>query len=356
MIKILSLLVSMLALGVLSAQEVKMPQIQVEWRLDTVKEHTDEVSDVDGNKKEFKFTIPYLRFGIKGKYDDTISYRVRFRLNKTLAQATGRKDETGEGVDYAYIDKIISPNLKLQIGKQVLYHGGWEAVVSSKEEYSYSYNSFSMYSVGVGAFIKAAGQNVILQVLNSGGSGPNDVTTTNKLTSATEENQTLPMMGGQWSTSLFEGMINPIFSYHFETIENRPSAAGTTLKQKADQSYLAVGNRFQISDITFDTDYLVNKNESTIIGNKESTDSGYSLRLAYQTGLWRPQIKYTTTENETNGVKVSDISSYHAALEFYPVNDANLRYHLAYVVNEIDFVSGTDTKNSQYVLGMAGTF
>jgi len=319
----------------------KTPKIEVNWRLDAVKNDTDDKTKTYGTGEGFKFQIPYIRFGVKGVFDESLSYRARFRLNKTLAKGTNG-DETGQGLDYAYVDKKINGDLKLRIGKQALYHGGWEAAISSKEEYSFSANSFSYYAVGVAAFYQIAAQNLIFQVLNNG----ND-----------SKNQSTPLYGVSWSSVFFNGVINPIATYHIDPFEN--SAAGEV---KGENTYLAFGNRLKVKDFTFDFDYQINKADKTTVTGKALKNKGYVARMAYQWGLWRPQIKYSriATKGKIQGstAGLGDDIDYHIALEYYPHGKANFRYHLAYIASKFEFEgnTGTDTRDTAIKLGMAGNF
>jgi len=317
----------------------KTPKIALKWRMDGVKEDTDDKSKTYGAGKEFKFQIPYLRFGIKGGITAGLTYRVRFRLNKTLA-SDGTGDQTGRGLNYAYVEKKVNGDLKLRIGKQGLYRGGWEAALSSKEEYSFSPNRFSFYALGVGAFYQFAQQKFIFQVLNN---------------SHDSNNQSLPLYGVHWLSSFFKGVINPIVSYHVDPFEQ--SAAS---KVKGKYTYLAFGNRLKVQDFTFDFDYLINKSDKTSAVDKAIKNRGYVARMAYQWGFWRPQMKYSRIVTEGNIQKATkgagEDTDFHIALEYYPAGNTSFRYHVAHITEKFAAQAAPAIKQTTIKFGIAGIF
>jgi len=318
---------------------VKWPKVSLFLRMDAAKYFSNDKTKLLGNGKELKYEIPYIRLNMKGDIGHNMLLHLKYRLNDTLAkEANG--DKSGKGLNIAYIDKKITPNFKLKIGKQFLLHGGWEGTLSSKEWYSSSVNNFVMFGVGIGAFYKIAGQNFIFQTLNN----RNDLT-----------NQSTPLYGFNWSSSFFGEMINPIISYHVEPFENN----NTTITENGNKTYIAIGNRLKIADFFVDVDYRINKSDGTIVNGKSSENKGFVARVSYQKGLWRPAIKYAKIKEETlnTGVYSGDDIDYHAVIEYFPTGNPNFRYHLAYIMSEDHLQkNSTVVKNSSVKLGIAGIF
>ncbi len=322
--KLLSVLVGVCCLiPAMQALAVETPSIKLNWRMDLLKE---DFKGEGAAGEELKFVMPYIRLDIKGKFKDDLTYRAKFRLNKTLDKDSPNVDDSGKGLDYAYIEKKVNASFKVRVGKQVLYHGGWDAVPSSKDEYVFSETGFSYYAMGVGAFYNFYGQELILQALNTKG----------------QDDQKMMLYGGALNASLMAGLLKPIISFHI--LPDEGEGKNTT--------FFSVGNRISIFNFFIDTDY----NHTQVL--EDETADEFIGRLTYKIGNFRPQIKYAhktgTGFSRPDGYSASygDIDNKHVALEYYPYGDDNFRIHGAYIEED----DSTDVTDKKYILGMAGNF
>ncbi|MBF0315270.1 MAG: hypothetical protein HQK50_13210 [Oligoflexia bacterium] len=341
-----------------------LPKIKMDWRFDLIKEQNQastrgvglkETEKANDEGKDIRFTIPYIRFDLSGKFNDYTSYRLKFRLNKSTGLSIPNVDDTGEALDYAYVDQKITKDLSVRIGKQVLYHGGWESFPSSRDSYSYSLASFSAYRTGVGAFYKLFDkQKFNLQVTNNGHG---------------EYNQQRLLYGGGYEGYFFDGLVAPIISYHVDPRTAQKSGGSTPGKDRTvldsdwiatKTEYFAIGNRSNFMNFTLDIDYLLNRFGSQDKSKNDSDDSSYVSTLAYQYESFRPQVKFAYSRDEENGVKYANRYDWHTVLEFSPDPKADLRYHVGWSGQKFKYLVGSNKGitqlNQSYILGMAGSF
>jgi len=295
-----------------------MPTIKTQIRGDLVRD------DTKGADESTSFQVPYMRFDIKGKITDDLSYRIKFRLNKTLDKDTN-EDGTGSGVDYAYIQKKFDNGLKVKLGKQYINIGGYESIFSSRDAYSqgsFTWDGADFYRTAVGAFYKIGGHSFNIQAANN-----NEKETSDNL-----------LFGAQALFSFVDGMINPLLSYHSDTSQND----------------IAVGLQVKVSALTVEVDRLVTQHDDTDAGEKVDDDKASTVFVKYKQGKWSPQFRYTVGDNDT----YKDFDSYHVALEHYPYGNSSLRYHVAFskADNTLDNTTSTKEESKTLTVGFAMSF
>jgi hypothetical protein len=295
-----------------SAVAADLPSIKLLLRGDLV------VSDTKGeDDKSTKMSLPYMRLDIKGKVKEDLSYRVKFRLNKELDKTY---DDSGKGVDYAYITHKLDDDLSIKLGKQFINIGGFESIFSSMDTYSqgsFAWNDASFYRTAVGAFYNIDGHSINVQIAN------ND-----------EKDSSKDMMyGAQAILSFSDGMVKPLLSYHADTAHSDISA----------------GLQLNFAAITIELDHLIREHNK--VGGVSADDVSSTLFIKYKAGKWAPQIRYTLAEND----KFERFNSYHAAIEYSPYNDGSFRYHLSYATTDNQVATGGDiTKNDDSATVITG--
>ena len=315
--KKINVLVTGLALAVSGSAIAGMPTIKTQIRGDLVR------SDVEGASEGTSFQVPYMRFDVKGKITDDLSYRLKFRLNKTLAQEDD--DGTGKGVDYAYIQKKFDSGIKVKLGKQYINLGGYESIFSSRDTYSQgslTWNNASFYRNAVGVFYNIGGHSFNAQVANN----------------AEEDRSDNLLYGAQAIFSFADGMINPLVSYHSDTTHDD----------------IAVGLQVKASALTVEVDRVVTQHDDTDAGVKVDDDKSSTVFVKYKQGKWSPQLRYTVADGDA----YKDFDSYHVALEHYPYGNSSLRYHVAYAKkdNTKDDATSTKEESKTLTVGFALSF
>ena len=294
-----------------------MPTIKAQIRGDLVR------TDAEGDDEGTSFQVPYMRFDIKGKVTDDLSYRLKFRLNKTLDSV--EDDGSGKGVDYAYIQKKFDNGMKIKLGKQYINLGGYESMFSSRDSYSQgslTWENVDFYQNAVGGFYNIGGHSFNVQVSNN-----------------LEGDRTDNLLyGAQAIFSFADGMINPLVSYHSDTTHDD----------------ITVGLQVKASALTVEVDRIVTQHDDTDAGAKVDDDKSSTVFVKYKQGNWSPQLRYTAADGET----YKDFDSYHVALEHYPYGNSSLRYHVAYAKKDNTLNDATNTKEESKTLtvGFAMSF
>jgi hypothetical protein len=374
----LSLFTSFLYAGESSESQISLPKIKMDWRLDFAKFNNENsgypgfnaLTSAQKNNNEgksFRIYLNYIRMDLSGKYTDDISYKLKFRLNKSAELNTPDIDGSSKFLDYAYFDKKFLPELTVRLGKQALYHGGWEGYPSSRDMYSFSACSFSDYRTGVGFISKFNDENeLIVQVAN------------NKFG---EYNQTGLLYGGQYTGKFFNKLFQPILAYHVDngtdqkTSGTAPASSSTTTlaadMKARKETYFAVGTRSELYNFDASLDYLkntaaayVNNNTSTSKSYRDTSTTSWTTTLKYKYEKFLPQFKYSYSKvGNSNALQsythLEDRNTYHAVLEYYPEEKKDIRVHVGYISETFkpDSASGlSTTKNKTYLVGFAGGF
>ena len=331
-------------------------QVGLYMRADAQANQSDNSADINGDEDSNRFQFNYLRLNFKGQLNDKTSYRIRYRLDKSLDAGNGI-DSTGPGVNYAYIDRTVTDNLKVRVGKQY-FAGvcGREGDYSGQDVYKYSLtcdvNPF--YRTGVALMPSFNGQSFVFSAVNTG-----DETS----------NQDDFGYAATWYGNLAEGMFEPIVSYvYFPRTEQKAAGGAITAKSSAD-SYFTVGTRFTKDIVQLEADYMRADIESRIGEEDQSYDTlALQARLFMMGGKLQPLVKFETSSSDGGDVntddnfKPLDRNAYTVALEYYPdrgkdgVN--NFRVHAAYWKSTDDFKNSAkkDLDTSQLLLGFSLNF
>lgn len=310
------------------------PALKVSVRSDYLSSKTETKNST--NVEDSVFKVPYARLDVNGKVASDLSYRVKFRLNKTH-DISGRRDELPEAVDYAYFQKSFGENIKVKFGKQYYNLGGFEGMYSTIDLYARTsevFRIFEHYRTGLGLFADYWGQEINVQMVNR----PSIATGTKNSKS----------IGFQYVGSFAEGVFQPLFSFH----------------QKHDQvniDYMALGFRTKVSNLLFELDYLVNTTEAdkAIGDTKEDKVTSLSALAKVTFDQLAPQLRYSSSKSSPNEVELFSVNDYALALEYTPYEGKNFRYHVAYIVTDKDYKNdslGNDSKTTSMAVGLAGTF
>ncbi len=222
-----------------------MPTIKTELRGDLVKNSSNNNtssgdSPNNGNKEyePIRFTLPYARIDIKGKATDTLAYRAKFRLNSVVTSQ--KKDSSVASLDYAYIEKTLMDGLKLKLGKQVMYLGGWEASYSSKESYSCSLICLDgttnvTYRTAAGFFYNYKIHSINFHLANS---------------SFEQTNSRTFFYGAQYTGYFKDGLIQPLVSYHADN--GTAQKGGAVVAPKFTNTWISLGVRSMYQNLLVD--------------------------------------------------------------------------------------------------------
>lgn len=330
------------------------PKITFEIKSELNKQtSTEETTANEDNKEDesMRFQIPYARVNVKGKINDELSYRVKFRLNKAF---TPKKDGVPSALDYAYIDHKMSDTFKLRIGKQYINQAGWEGTYSSKDSYGagggvFDHADASFYRAGLGFFFNMGNNDLNIQIANN---------------SFDETNQTGMVMGFQWTGHFMDGSLNPMITYHQDTrTEQDPAGtAGEDFKANS-MTETTIGLQYKKDMLKVELDYgtlaIDQKNNATGAPDDDSKVQATVLRVAYNMGKMTPILKYKMDTTESAGEDFSKATGYSLAVEYAPFEKTSFKYFVStssVTTTDETTAKADDVTAGDMVLGFVGKF
>ena len=314
-------------------------------RTDIEKNSTD--GDINDEGDALKIRSSYLRLNFKGSISEKTSYRVRYRLDKTLDPGSNI-DGTGVGVNYAYLDHLLTDNLKVRFGKQY-FAGvcGREGDYSGADVYRYSLtcdiNPF--YREGLALIPKYGDQSFVFSVVNPG----------------SETNQSTLGFGASWYGSLMGGALKPIFSYVSMPSTEQKNAAGAVTLQDGTNTYVATGAQYKGNNFSVDLDYMTaSLDDRTGAGADQDYDSTVlNGRILTNTKL-QPIFKYEKSNFDAGGNTGMDRDAYTLGVEYFPNKGrkgVNWRTHAVFTSATDSFDDGrSDIDNNKFIVGFSLAF
>lgn len=249
------------------------------------------------------FTGDYLNFQMLGNITDNLSYRIRQRLNKNPFD----ENNILNGTDFLFISWQIDNNWFIDFGKQEILIGGFEYDYAPIDVYYYSQfcNSINQcYGIGLTGGYKFNDNNkVMLQVANS------------------------PFSNGNIDDKLSYNLIwfGQILDW-WKTIWSINYADATN---SIDMEYIALGNRFELSDFYLEFDWNAGKT------TKDDFTFSYCGKLNYN---YRDKLNiFAKGGYDESTSMIHGLPSMHSyaenfqyiggGIEFFPLNNKDLRLH-----------------------------
>jgi len=257
------------------------------------------------------FQGDYFNLHIKGHITDDISVRVRQRMNKKIDEAN-----PFNATDFLWIKWQASPKWSFTAGKQPILVGGYE--IDSAPIDVYYYGTFSLglyqyYAFGVTAtYSPAPGQDISAEFCPS------------------------PISPGKQNAYSYNLYWNGHFTPWWKTVWSY-NLVEDELKRK--MNWMALGNKFLMGKLVVDVDFI-NRFHAT----QKNKFSDWSLigKAILSLGKWNICTKVGYERNDIANVD-ADGTSFNlilpagnnyfyggAGLEFFPLGDENLRFHIAY--------------------------
>lgn len=277
-------------------------------------------------RDNYKFFINTARIDAKGKLNDKTSFRARFRFTDTAASKTVR-DNTTNMLDIASVNYKFSDMFSMNLGKMATDIDGIEGATSGPDLYltSQAYGDTSNERYMTGGKVTATAFNTDLSIfaLNQSADTPTAAT-------STTYNQNRNMFGVQLKSQFLGKIFQPNLGYFDEDTQN------TTSKNRGD-TFLNAGFKTELMDFVWEFDYLMHSREDKTTTRFTDTVESYVAQLSYGYEQWTPKVKYESSKDitytTTSGTRY-EYNGYQIALEYKPVSDENLRYHIAWFEKE----------------------
>lgn len=280
----------------------------VKGRFDYI--HTDTETTPGNEITSGVFTSSFLKAVIDSKVNDTTTAKITLDFKPTPTTDNG----VSSLVDEAYLTKNFD-SLSVVIGKQAVMTGGRENDYSSRDVYMYSRfaESISSNLVGVSAGYSMYGENAYLQYLQQSDANKNPLTDKKVIGAA---------YYGNWMNKL----LMPIFSYH---------RMGTSRIGAYDNQIVA-SLRVNLDKFFVEADYLMLEQENfSASGDAEVKSIVAHARYLFDQGF-QPFVKYINENGKKGYTKIvsgsekSKRSAFEVGVEYYPVKEEDMRYHIVY--------------------------
>ena len=313
------------------------------------------------NKNNYIFNLQSLKLDGKGNLNESISYRLKFILNKSSVKET-KRESANDWVEMAYLNNKFSDKLSLTAGKFNSEIGGWEGNTSRIDLYQVS-QGFSQinglrYQTGIKFIFNFDEDNVIsLQASNQEA----DSTATSGSTTKIDQNRSV--YGAVYKGKFIEKSLQPILSYFvspLSTGNNGNSGSAGTVTATTDTAkniYSHAGLRYLKDSWQADLDYgLINKKEVT----NSSTDEDWSnavVKVGYKMQELTPSVKWFSSDKAVKSSGSADVKTKYDGVEilfdYMPVSEQNLRYHLAYNIENQKPATGDTQTTTQLIAGFS---
>ena len=289
------------------------------------------------------FQMKQLRIEAKGNINEWLSYNWRQRLNKSNTPAA--LDNLPTSIDNAWLRATVMDGGTITFGKQGAAYGGFEYDLDPIEIYQYSdmcdYMLFDFMTGITFAYNITPSQQVQFQVLNSRCNSTEEIY--GILPEGIGESKVPLAYTLNWNGSFFQDMLRTRWSF--------------SILSEAESNYnyfYALGNQFVMDKFNIYLDFYLSNEEldnrgiGTDMCAIEGTPRACSQYVRYES--WVTKLNYAFApkwnlfakgmyENAYIYKKVKDIPrgkyrtayGYFGGVEYYPMENGNLRLYLAYL-------------------------
>jgi hypothetical protein len=318
------------------------------------------------------FNIKTGRLDYQGKYNEDVSFRLRFGLNKDGTNASNTNDANlQKTVEYAYFGHKLADNLTLSVGRFNSDIGGFEGITAGSDLY--------MVSAGYAGSALPYSSAAVTAPTSIGGTTAQNATSATKMTATGTylyitgarlvykmDNQEVALMAANpvvydsAQSRLMEGVVykgafmdkslNLIASYH---------TSGVGVSGKDDNlTFMALGATYLFANNMVGIDMLSNGYKHTVATSTATeTSSTMNVTYAYKgMDTVTPMLKYSSTietpDSATSANKTT-VTGMSAVVECKPTKDNNFRYFVAYssMSNKVDTATTTPS-STELLVGM----
>ena len=247
-----------------------------------------------------QFSTEYLRLITDGKVTETTKFSLTLKPLETAVD--------GNMVDSAFVTKKMNDSFSLLIGKHAPFIGGRENDYSDYDLFLISLFKSALPGAtpGVSLQYEFHDQTIYLQALKA----------------PLENKHSAYTYGVTYYGSLVSGKIIPIFSYHQEA----------TQRSGDKNKYLAFGAQALSGTTIVEFDWLKKSEEKNGINQKNLDTTSMVFQLRYNHERIKPFAKMIldTLDNIDGTVTKSERTGWEGGLEYYPVKEEDLHYHIVY--------------------------
>lgn len=311
------------------------------------------------------FRLEDARINIYGNYNEDLSYRVRFRLNRPYTPNS--QDNASAALDFAYLTYHFGKDRKwdLRLGKAYAMVGSYEQDIHPLYEYiygdylSYIVNPF-LATIQLGYQLNEH-HKVGLQGHNTLNSKFGDHLSNNGLSTEGYLSSKAPIGGYlYWIASYFDGKLQTNYSYDIaqfaQDYYTHTISLGHQLKIGRHLAYLDLMYSHMGADYATVASKVLNKYENRAqnkyIMYKNIVYKGAIARYEYQVNdAWSASAKLAFELAGSQNLLSEHFRqnySYFVALQYAPFKTQDFRFYGAYIGNTINYSKELNRPYEQY--------
>jgi hypothetical protein len=323
-----------------------------------------------------RFNLDEARILFHGEYNDRLSYKIRFRLNRPFAQSG--LDNSSQALDFAQVDYKFGKrnDWTISVGKQSAMVGSYEFENNPIYEFlftDYVDRILNLFVVG-GKLSYQVNNNhgLHLQLYNTVNNTFDNHLTSNGFTAGSIQRAKAPIGGYlTWTGAFADRRFQTKWSYNLaQFAEGKPTQA------------LSLANKFKTERqmVYLDLQYTHMGTDHALIASRAVNDfyalTGEARQLAqnvtyksavlrydqFLTDKWEIAVKGAvetagTNDDEALGNDFRTNYTYFAALQHKPFKSQDFRFYLGYIGNNVSYADRTALAKTQFNrLALGGYF
>lgn len=333
-----------------------------------------QVDNADGSSQA-KANLDDARILMSGDYNEQLSYKVRFRLNRSFAPTS--QDNASRALDIASIKYKFGPDLKWSVtaGKQSAMVGSYE--FENNPIYEYKFTDYvdrilNLFVVGgTLSYELNSDHSLHAQVYNTTNDSFIDLHTKNAFAVGDLQRSAIPMGGYfTWVGAFMDRKINTKWSYnisqfakghtnHAISLANKFKTPRQMLYMDLQYSYLGVDHAMIASSAI--NDFYGRTGTERVLAKDVSYTSAIVRYDQFLSKKWEISLKggyeMAGARDDTKlGKNFRENWTYFATLQHKPFSNQDLRFYLGYVGNTVNYKGQMNMDKSQYNRVAFGTY
>ena len=359
----------------------------LEFRLDLIRETTDDkevlsekevlndTQEIIGKTLELdtsiKFKIARARMNFIGKVNDKTKYRVRILFNKSFdAESQGRIDNTGEALQYWYLDRRIWDFFLLRVGKIKVLAGAIEQQMYNEMDLYHSSRSkakLDHFEVGGELTFKLFRQTMKLQLVNSPLRQSNQSSTSGNMGWFGSFGRGLfetVVTGGVFPSALTvvdeSGGSNPV-QEEIDAFNQYHASAGLRMNLKLENKHVfkLEAEALHWTQDEFNT-ILSNSVAGSVINTtntKETILEGQIYGMRYEGTKFHVLLRYSTDDENEGGKPISFVTQFTSGIEYFPEETIDsYRVHVIYISEKEVRFGDEEVNTTLFNIGVSSRF
>lgn len=304
----------------------------------------------DGSHDYSNFAMNQLRFEIKGKIHDKVSFR--FRNRYTREPIPGNLDNISRSVDLAFLKIDLSPRTQFTLGKLCADWGGYEFDFNPIDIMAYNdvieYADNFLMGAGIAHSLGNGNHSLSFQVLNSrtktfeeqyGASAPPNVNPS-EYPLAFVTNWRGKFFGGKFETTWSYSLFNEADGSHMDYIAlgNKFKAKNFVLYYDFQYSNEGLDNKGIVSSI-ISSEYPYAAQDVLYVENWLRAECLVAPKVTLLLSVFNSNHSWKGNPDPNASSKLSTSYGLIPAIEYMPFKDMNMRFFIGYVARKYDYTN-----------------